>query len=456
MIQKRQSIVFTLIAVAVLAGLAYWFVSQKSNSITDLDDVVRYIEPEAYYVTDTYHKLTTSPAGQGKVILPREFDVGEFGRKIVFNREDGFVGPDACKECHADQFSTFIETAHYQTSAMPTENNISGSVADGENTLKTRADALSYCISEDDSKYLQTALFHRDGKTWEHKEQIDIVTGSGKNGQSYLFWQNDHLYQLPVSWIVDQGWVNSPGYTDGVANFARPVRDNCMSCHSTRMEFADQRVNIADPHSVILGVTCERCHGPGQQHVEFHRQNPDAPSKHIVHPGELPRERLNDICSQCHSGSSQLLKPAFSFRPGEVLSEYRRFTTNGEKPGGVHTANQFPRLRQSKCYENSAEMSCATCHNPHKNERDRPEIFSRRCQTCHQPEDCGQFEESGMKIATNCIDCHMPKKLDSSITFDIEGKDKDQFLEIRDHFIRVQRTATSAVLKKWEQESESK
>jgi len=61
-----------------------------------------------------------------------------------------------------------------------------------------------------------------------------------------------------------------------------------------------------------------------------------------------------------------------------------------------------------------------------------------------------------MKIATNCIDCHMPKKLDSSITFDIEGKDKDQFLEIRDHFIRVQRTATSAVLKKWEQESESK
>lgn len=454
MMLKQRPLLLTLLAVAIIAAVAFFFVSRSGNSITELEDVVRYIEPEAYYVTGAHYKLATTPAGQGKVILPRELDVGEFGKEPEFQREVGFVGPDVCKECHEENYSTFIETAHYRTSALPNDRTMKGSLSDSSELIQTRVNPLRYEVSEKDGDYYQSVLLDRDGKTWNHQQHVDIVTGSGKNGQSYLFWQKDRLYQLPISWLKGVGWVNSPGYTDGLANFARPVRDDCMACHSTKMDFARRKLNLADRHTMILGVTCERCHGPGQKHVEFHRANPDAASKHIVHPGLLPRERMNDVCSQCHSGSSKLLQPAYSFRPGEDLSKYRKFTTNGEKAGGVHTANQFPRLRKSKCYQSSDTMSCATCHNPHRNERDRPDIFSNRCQKCHQPEACGQFSTLGQKIATNCIDCHMPKKMNKSITFDSD--DADAFNQVRDHFIRIEPAATAEVIQRWKTEKQTK
>ena len=107
-----------------------------------------------------------------------------------------------------------------------------------------------------------------------HGAIFDIVTGSGNIGQTHLYLEDDRLYELPVSWLSSHGWCNSPGYTDGFADFARPVKTGCMSCHATRVEYEVRSINWIDPKSLILGVTCERCHGPGKEHVEFHRANP--------------------------------------------------------------------------------------------------------------------------------------------------------------------------------------
>ena len=57
-------------------------------------------------------------------------------------------------------------------------------------------------------------------------ERIDLITGSGMRGQTYLFWQGDRLFELPVSyWSDGHRWINSPGYIDGTADFSRPNRD---------------------------------------------------------------------------------------------------------------------------------------------------------------------------------------------------------------------------------------
>ena len=34
------------------------------------------------------------------------------------NENPGFVGPQTCRECHAEKFDSFVQTAHFQTSRL--------------------------------------------------------------------------------------------------------------------------------------------------------------------------------------------------------------------------------------------------------------------------------------------------------------------------------------------------
>jgi hypothetical protein len=51
--------------------------------------------------------------------------------------------------------------------------------------------------------------------TNSRSERIAVVVRSGEQGQTYLYWNEDQLFQLPVSYWTKLGWVNSPGYRDG-------------------------------------------------------------------------------------------------------------------------------------------------------------------------------------------------------------------------------------------------
>jgi len=452
---KLKFLLIVILLVFVAATIAY-FVFEGSTSVKDLKDVALFITPEEFNATDRAYNLTSSERGQRKVLLPTQFETGRYGKTPVFEEQTGFVGPESCKECHADYYEGFMETAHSRTSALANESSILGSFAPGENVMKTRQPGFWYELESDDGSFFQKLLVEKNGTTYEHKCRFDIVTGSGNVGQTYLYWEDEFLFQLPVSWISNgDRWINSPNYADGFANFARPIGIKCLACHATSAQYALQRENLLNrDHKMIFGVTCERCHGPAESHVKYHRENPDAEdAKFIVHPNDLPRERMNDVCSQCHAGGeSILLKSPFAFRPGDKLSDYKKFRPAGETVGGVHTSNQHPRLVKSKCYAESETMNCATCHNPHQNEHGNIQLFSDRCMKCHKMQDCGQFAKTGARIATNCIDCHMPKEEDTNL--EIETKDQIIFPKVRDHFIRRSKDATKDVLEAWLAEEE--
>src|ERR1044072_6592225 len=86
--------------------------------------------------------------------------------------------------------------------------------------------------------------FHRVGRlgqppeTVSLAERFDIVIGSGRKGQTYLYWdKNDQLFQLPVSyWTEVASWVNSPGYGDTSIEFSRPAPPRCLACHASSFE----------------------------------------------------------------------------------------------------------------------------------------------------------------------------------------------------------------------------
>lgn len=350
-----------------------------------------------------------------------------------------FLGDAACQECHQEIGNTYARTAHHLTSQLPTKDSILGKFTRSENILKTGDPDLHFRMDAKESGFYETAVFWQPPDQKTRTEQIDIVTGSGVKGQTYLYWKGDQLFQLPVSYWTDlKGWINSPGYSEGVANFDRLILPRCLECHATYFESipSGKAENYYKKTGFVLGISCERCHGPGRAHAEYERSKPIAVSsgtRSIVNPTSLSRDRQIEVCAQCHGGIGQAIAPAFSYVPGQQLENYVRLPRpDAEARVDVH-GNQVSLTQRSRCYQNS-QMTCTTCHEVHAPER-AAASYSEKCLQCHQDRDCGEFLKLAAKLRENCIDCHMPVQDSNLIVSDLDGKQVKA--RIRNHWIKV-------------------
>ena len=388
------------------------------------DDSIRIMSPNAFY---------RSSELIGKVLLPERTDAPH---NDSYSGQTPFVGPQACAECHRGRVESFLQTSHARASQSANANTIMGSSQAPLNRLATRERQLHYRMDTRPDGLYQTVVV--DGRD-VHSERMDLIFGSGKMGQSYFYWRDDELFQLPVSYITaPNSWMNSPGYPDGVADFKRPISSRCLECHATWFDTAsdDMTVNHFAPNGFVLGVTCERCHGPADRHVTYHQANPDSQqAQDIVHPGRLPRDRLIDVCRQCHGGRAVPTRPAFTFRPGEVFTDYFQPVEGPAGVPGVHTNDQVQRLSQSRCFQQSPQMSCVTCHNPHQYERGNNALFAIRCQQCHEVADCALEPQIGSALGDQCVQCHMSRE--PLLQTPLRSASGIVLPEMFDHYIRT-------------------
>jgi hypothetical protein len=273
----------------------------------------------------------------------------------------------------------------------------------------------------------------------ERVERFDAVIGSGRKGQTYLFWDEDKLFQLPVSyWTELDEWINSPGYTDGMPNFERPIGARCLECHASSFASRAPLGNSYDRTSLVLGITCEKCHGPGSEHVARYRSKSPSftPAQSaIINPARLSRDRQMDVCALCHAGIGKALAPPLSFVPGGVLADCLEIPKLApDVPIDVH-GSQVQLLARSRCFQSSPSMTCTTCHDVHTPERNLATLASR-CLTCHQVENCRLFPKLAHKIDTQCIACHMPlQPTDQIIIAGISGRVLQP--KVRNHQIAI-------------------
>ena len=355
---------------------------------------------------------------------------------IVDSEPHGFLGPDGCAECHRKQYEGFLTTAHNSASSKPSRQSMLGSYERGKNRMSTVSPDLHFDMEQDaNGNYYQTVHFRGMNK----RIGIDLVTGAGDIGQTYLYWRKDALYQMHVTYFrKTDDWINSPGYYDGTAWFSRTVIPKCLECHTTYAKWIPGTENQYVRDSFILGVTCERCHGPGQTHAQYHRDHPtDKQARHITNPARLTREQSNDVCAQCHFGLGDRKNGVpFSFRPGDRLVDHWRIDPKSELiQAGVHSSNQLARLSLSKCFSKSTSMTCNDCHRTHQDDRNNISLYSARCIQCHTLDKCGAFEKVGPRIAENCIDCHMAMGQDTHLV--IKRNETTEFPVLRDHHIRI-------------------
>jgi Cytochrome c554 and c-prime len=351
---------------------------------------------------------------------------------------EGFLGNHACQNCHRDKFATYIQTAHHRTSRLPDKNTIAGHFTPGHNIMNTFNPELFFRMDVRNNRFYQTAILEKLGHTTRHSEPFDLVVGSDTKGQTYAYWKGDLLYELPVSyWTELNEWVNSPGYVDGSADFDRPITPRCVECHGTYIQALDTSLtsNRYNKSNFVLGISCERCHGAGGEHVKSHAATAsDSRNGKPMQPLGSTRERQIDVCAQCHGGVGEEVAPPFSFKPGDPLSNYIKLKQPDPNDRVDVHGNQVTLLERSLCFRSSPNMTCTTCHDVHSSERPAAS-YSDRCLECHQPEKCGMFAKLGRQIAANCVDCHMPVQASSMLV--VDANDKRVSANVRTHWIKV-------------------
>jgi hypothetical protein len=359
-----------------------------------------------------------------------------------------FVGDGACLSCHKEEGSTYLHTAHHLTSQLATHDSMPRALSKSPAVLTIADPAASAAEpglyfkieAKADGSYYETAFTGWRPNLQSRSERIDIITGSGTRGQTYLYWEGDRLFELPVSyWAKSQEWINSPGYLNGSADFSRPVNPGCMECHSTYLRplSADPLSNRYDKASLMAGISCEVCHGAGADHVALQRSAPAQSSAEqaILNPAKISRDRQIELCALCHNGiQREELAPAFSYVPGEPLGNYfKPIPADPVEHPDVH-GNQVGLLQRSRCYLESPKMSCSTCHNVHARERTTA-YYSERCMSCHRWQSCGVAARLGSKTVDQCIECHMPVEPTSVIVSETAGKVVRATM--RNHWIKV-------------------
>lgn len=361
-----------------------------------------------------------------------------------------FSGELSCAKCHKDIYEAHIKTSHYLTSQIGIEKNIKGSFEAGKNTFSYNPSVYISMEKRRDSLY-QVEYVNGIEKT---AKPFDFVVGSGKRGQTFMYWNKNNLFQLPITYFTSAGqWSNSPGYSNKVI-FRRPITSRCLECHSTyfnKISDAEKYPEEFSKTDIVLGVSCERCHGPGAKHVEFHTKNPDQKiGQYILNPKTFTRQQSLDMCRVCHGGKLSKSKPSFEFKAGDTLANF--FATDSVVKSvadmDVH-GNQFGMLSASKCF-NLSEMTCSSCHSAHDNEIGKLEVFSQRCMNCHSVSKnnfCKMVNQvSAEKLKKNCIDCHMPEQSSRAIMVLLQGQSIPTSAVMRSHFISIYPEETKQIL----------
>lgn len=317
----------------------------------------------------------------------------------------------SCIDCH-DQAAVFHQTGHANTLVRATDSRSRKLLSALQDSDIGRAESVE-AVGGSESLFFRTAA---DGVSFT--AEPSWCFGSGAHARTWVATLPDtfeatDMLELRWTWYHSTEDFNltpgqpserSPGAIGSLGLlFDGPRAWRCFNCHTTRLPVHDGRI---DESRISPGVTCQRCHGPRRRHVESEGEWHD--------PTWITSTRDDAIrlCAQCHRHPDEI--DAADIRTDNI--DIVRFQPVG--------------LSQSACFQNS-EMTCITCHDPHRPLASQDSFGIWQCVQCHNPEHSTDVLcAAGMR--DKCVSCHMPKvKVDVPVSF-------------TDHWIRVRETDESA------------
>ena len=331
----------------------------------------------------------------------RELTGEEKKQQVAVTTSAHYVGSRACQKCHAEIYERWRKTPMANVVRDPREF----------------PDAII-----PDLRTNNVARFT--------KEDVALVYGSIWK-QRYFTKKGDDYFPEPAQWdVTHQVW--RPYFvakgTDWWAelyppdNMQRPTGPTCDGCHSVNYDVHTKQVTE-------WNVGCERCHGPGSEHVEH-------PTRvNTSNPARLDYVRANDTCIQCHSQGRPLSNPIegkyYDWPVGyETGRNLRDFWQLEEHTAGQLTFTHFP---EGTAHKNRMQgndfvrsvmyrrgIACFDCHDAHgtDNYAQLRKSADKLCLDCHGPMSLNGPRTGTLQEHTHhkdgspgsqCVACHMPK-----------------------------------------------
>ncbi len=342
-----------------------------------------------------------------------------------------FVGAARCAECHESIYETQQASRHARTFQRAPDFRFDEIPASGEGIRDPGHSDVVHTLTRDgDDLVLET-----ETETEEYRAFVEFIMGSGHHGFTMVGRDNQgdlcelrlSYYGPEVGWDLTTGQSKSPGSPHDFLGLTLAADEHrrCLGCHTTNFQAS---LRGEGPTLADGAIGCERCHGPGGNHLLAVEHDYDELA--IAHPSSATAAQVVGLCGNCH-------KPLKGMSVGP-----------SEHPSAVRF--QASTLVRSPCYIKSpsaAKFDCVSCHNPHRNVETDHSFYEAVCLSCHTGSSSvssrvahdqrGSLEPTipletqvicPIEPTENCIDCHMPRR-DSVMAH----------TKFTDHHIRVQR-----------------
>lgn len=400
--------------------------------------------------------------------LPEEEEVTPF--EPVAMAGDGYVTSDTCRSCHPREHATWHASYHRTMTQRATPESVRGDFDD----VRLNYHGVDYHLQRDGDLFFFEAHDHTDPEAEPYRRPVVLLTGS-HHLQAYWYpvGVGRAVESFPFIFVLpEERWVPRESvFLQPTVPLHQPLRDltdqerwqferrwnhSCIHCHATH---GQPRFPEADTRVAELGIACEACHGPAEEHV---RRNRDPRRRYELHfgdgdddttvdPSELAAERSAEVCGSCHSVNDpredekiRVVTTGTAFRPGDDLDETRILCEPNVETGLVEncpeteldhrfwpdgmlrvSGRELNAVVDSPCYA-GGEFSCVSCHRLHPPEDDPRPLAewasdqlgpgmggNSACTQCH-----GEYEDEAALVAhtnhpagsagSNCYDCHMP------------------------------------------------
>ncbi|HKJ31014.1 MAG TPA: tetratricopeptide repeat protein, partial [Balneolales bacterium] len=351
------------------------------------------------------------------------------------NQTNAFVGAEACKSCHESEYKKWKKSDHYHAMAVADSESVRGNF----NNTHFKQNGVKYHFYKKRGNYYVNTI-GADGNYhsyqiqytfgWTPLQQYLIKFPGGKYQALTVAWdvnKKNWFFLYPKMKITPHDWLH---WTKGAMTW----NTMCADCHSTNLhQNLDVKTESFHTTWSEINVSCESCHGPGKQHVDYmhslHGKKPDLNlmrSQLRMTKGTSAHKLVSE-CARCHS-----LREKFTnaFQHNEkFLDQY--------DPQLPHPADYYPdgqikhedyvyaSFLQSKMYHYG--VACTNCHNPHTYKLIA--TGNKLCLNCHADKynTVTHTHHKPNTSASKCINCHMA------------GRNYMQIDFRRDHSFRIPR-----------------
>jgi predicted CXXCH cytochrome family protein len=396
--------------------------AEQRSSLANAELVGREQSPDVSVPSNSVP--STMDLSNGQNVAPPRVSNPPSQNDLVSQGHAELVGSESCGKCHASILESYKRHPMYFGSTRLVENDLPGSHNAGE--LKGKLKTL-LAASRDGKMVHSEFVFDDDGnEIFSRNHPMKYVVGSGRRAKAYVEQRGELLCLSPLNWFgKTNSWGLNPGYSvDDPRGFDRKATANCMLCHTGVIKTQGPNSDLYQKEPFgEREIGCERCHGAGKTHIEFHEQNKNGIDP-IVNPEALDESARQAVCYQCHlqPSSARILKEGRShqdFQPGMRLDDVWLVldTESGiDRDGRTKSVRHVQQMHDSQCFKKSGTMRCTTCHDPHSvpDANERITFYRNACVKCHGDSTgavvCSESSDKRDGVGDSCYECHMPSR----------------------------------------------